>query len=936
MADISIIQLSGMIFLLTFVLLTPLVSFQQCSQLISTFPYHENFENSNGNWVAGGTASDWAWGTPSKSVINAAGTGLKCWITGRLNNKSYSNGENSWLQTPCFDFTNIKDPYLTFKVFWETERQYDGANLQYSIDNGATWQVVGSANETGNCIGENWYNFSPLENTYIHDAWSGNIQSSKPPCIVSGGSAGWVMAKHDVPEVAGTSNVVFRFVFVSGTSCNDFDGFAIDDFMITEAPSSVASFTYDCSSNLRVNFKSTSTLCPTSYRWNFDDPSSGSDNTSALPNPSHAFTLEGNYRVSLTVFGPGNDSSTYTIPNLEIITNIKSSIITPIKCNGDSTGVVTVDFSGDSSQIKFNWDSKPPQTTCTAFKLPAGKYNVTILNSEGCPASSNIILTEPPPMLFQLNTVKPNCTVNNGSIDITASGGASPYKYVWSPNVSNTSFARNLASGIYTVTITDNNTCSKILNIQLQDSGNLKAAISRYKDVNCFGGKDGMATVSATGGNIPYMYSWTSGGTAATENNLTTGSYTATVTDGKGCKALAFATINQPDVLSSEMKIQNTSCGDDNGSATVEVNGGIAPYQLKWNPLNNSKAFANNLAPGKYIVEIKDQNGCVKNDSALIASSTAINLQLSHKDILCAGDSTGAAEASISGGTPPYNFQWRRSTQIFNERSINNITADTYNFEVHDATGCDVKSSVVITQPEPLKILFNMNPSYCNQSNGNATTTVSGGVSPYTFVWSQLNNTASTLINVSSGDYRLTVTDKNNCSVTSVVTIPNENPPNVFLGNDTTLCPGSKIILSPGIYSKYLWQDNSVNQIYTVTKDGTYSVQVTDDRGCILKDTIKITGDCGFIFFPTAFTPNNDGKNDLFGPFGVLSTIKDYTLVVYNRWGQVVFKSNDPFKKWDGKIQSNYTQPGTYTWIAKYSNKGVKNILQKGTITIVY
>ena len=167
MADISIIQLSGMIFLLTFVLLTPLVSFQQCSQLISTFPYHENFENLNGNWVAGGTASDWAWGTPSKSVINAAGTGLKCWITGRLNNKSYSNGENSWLQTPCFDFTNIKDPYLTFKVFWETERQYDGANLQYSIDNGATWQVVGSANETGNCIGENWYNFSPLEKTQL-------------------------------------------------------------------------------------------------------------------------------------------------------------------------------------------------------------------------------------------------------------------------------------------------------------------------------------------------------------------------------------------------------------------------------------------------------------------------------------------------------------------------------------------------------------------------------------------------------------------------------------------------------------------------------------------------------------------------------------------------------------------------------------------------
>jgi len=228
MADISIIQLSGMIFLLTFVLLTPLVSFQQCSQLISTFPYHENFENLNGNWVAGGTASDWAWGTPSKSVINAAGTGLKCWITGRLNNKSYSNGENSWLQTPCFDFTNIKDPYLTFKVFWETEGQYDGANLQYSIDNGATWQVVGSANETSNCIGENWFTQPALPPETMHGGFELCMLPLHASCIYVFSSGEKLMAKYDVPEVAGTSNVVFRFVFVSGTSCNDFDGFAIE------------------------------------------------------------------------------------------------------------------------------------------------------------------------------------------------------------------------------------------------------------------------------------------------------------------------------------------------------------------------------------------------------------------------------------------------------------------------------------------------------------------------------------------------------------------------------------------------------------------------------------------------------------------------------------------------------------------------------------
>jgi gliding motility-associated-like protein len=936
MSDIVRLRLVITVIFFTLTFLAPFIAIAQCSQLINAFPYHEDFENSNGNWVTGGTASDWAWGVPSKSVINSAGSGLKCWTIGGLSNKSYGNGENAWVKTPCFDFTNLKDPYLTFKVFWETEREYDGANLQYSIDNGATWQELGAANETGGCKGENWYNYSSLQNIYIHDAWSGNIQSSRPPCIVSGGSAGWVIAKHDVPEVAGKSNVIFRFVFVSGTSCNDFDGFAIDDFMITDAPSSIASFTYDCSSNLRVNFKSTSSLCPTSYLWNFDDPSSGSDNTSTEPNPTHAYTLEGNYRVSLTVFGPGNNSSTYTIPNLEIITNIKSSIVTPIRCNGDSTGIGTVGFSGDSSNIKYYWDSKPSQNTRTAVHLPEGKYNVTILNSEGCPASANIILTEPPPILYAVSTIKPNCTLNNGSIDINMLAGLSPYKFNWIPNVSNTSFAKKLASGNYILTVTDNNACNKIINIQLPDSGDLKAAILNHKDVGCFDGKDGMATVTVTGGNAPYVYAWTSGGNAVTETNLAAADYSATVTDGKGCKAFAYVTINQPEVLSSIIKVQNTSCGINNGNAKIEVYGGIAPYQLMWSSLNDTKDSVNNLAPGKYIVKVKDANGCSKNDTATIDSSTAVHLQLTHTDILCAGDSTGSAKAIVSGGVLPYSFQWTNGMKIFNQSFIANLAAGTYNCEVQDARKCVIKSSVVITQPEPLKVIFTAVPSYCDQLNGGANSSVSGGTPPYSFDWATLSNRGSALTNVHSGNYRLTLSDKNNCSVTSFVDIPNEKPPDISLGNDTTLCPGSAIILSPGIYKSYRWQDNSTHPNFTVTNEGTYFVEVMDERSCVLNDTIKITGDCGFIFFPTAFTPNNDGKNDLFGAFGNLNTLTDYIIVVYNRLGQVVFKSNDPFKKWDGKIQSSSPQPGTYVWIAKYTNKGVKNIVQKGTITIIY
>ncbi len=915
----------------------PAFSFAQCTATVNIFPYNENFETSNGNWVAGGIGQDWAWGTPAKKTISSAGSGLKCWITGGLNKPAYNPNQNAWLKSPCFNFTNLKDPYIKFKVFWETAAIIDGANLQYSTDNGANWQLVGSANETNNCLTEKWYNASSVTDLSNQDAWCGNIQFSRPGCFVSGGSINWVTAKHAMPNLAGKSNVIFRFVFGSGAACTDFDGFAIDDFTIEEAPASAASFSYSCSSNLRVNFTSTASLCPIDFLWDFGDPASGLENTSTSQTPTHAYTFGGNYKVSLTVYGPGNNSSTFVLPNLQIIADIKAVIVTPIRCHDDTTGSLTVDFAGDSSGVSYSWNSNPVQNFRTATHLGAGDFNITILNKEGCPASANISLGEPPPLLHSESIVKPDCTASNGSVSITMSGGTAPYNFSWSPNVSNSSVAKNLPSGIYTVTVTDNNQCYKVLKIDLPGAGSLAAALTESKDVSCFGGNDGSAMVTANGGNAPYTYSWPSLGiNTPMAANLNAGSYAATITDAKGCKAFATAVINQPKALISGINIQNTSCGNNNGSATVTGYGGTGPYQYTWSPGNYTNASVNNLAPGKYYLTIKDIRGCIKNDTALVAPSTAVHVELSHNDVLCAGNKTGFAEALLSGGTQPYSFQWKDTMQSFSGTSINNLGAGIYNFSVQDAVGCSINTSVLIKEPEAIKIDFDTQPSYCGFSNGNASAFVSGGVQPYSFLWSSQPNRTAVLSNVHAGNYLLTVTDKNSCTVSLLTTILNTQPENIFIGNDTTLCPGNQIILSPGNYTKYRWQDNSSAPNFTVTKAGSYFVHVTDALGCVIKDTIKITGDCGYIFFPTAFTPNNDLRNDFFGPVGVLSTVKDYTLVVYNRLGQLVFKSNDPFKKWNGKLQNLSPQSGTYVWIATYSNKGTKGIVQKGTVTVIY
>ena len=116
------------IFLALIIFLFPYSGYAQCTVTVNKFPYNENFETSNGNWVTGGSATDWEWGTPAKKVINAAGSGTKCWITGGLNKPAYNDNENAWLKSPCFNFSALKDPYITFKVFWETSWKDDGAN----------------------------------------------------------------------------------------------------------------------------------------------------------------------------------------------------------------------------------------------------------------------------------------------------------------------------------------------------------------------------------------------------------------------------------------------------------------------------------------------------------------------------------------------------------------------------------------------------------------------------------------------------------------------------------------------------------------------------------------------------------------------------------------------------------------------------------------
>lgn len=381
---------------IVFLFITSVVAinaYSQCTTPIAVFPYNEGFETTNGNWTSGGTGNDWAWGTPSKPVITAAGGGTKCWVVGGLSGSTYTDGEASFLRSPCFDFSALQYPYITFKVFWEMEQQFDGASLQYSLNNGGTWTTIGSANEPANCLNDNWYNQNPV--TYLsplsttRDGWSGNSKPNTGSCRGGNGSNGWKTAKHILPILAGKPAVLFRFIFGAGTICNNYDGFAVDDIMIGEAPPTIADFTFACAAagNGAIDFTNKSTNCPASYSWNFGDPTSP-NNTSTAVSPSHTFSAPGVYRVTLNVTGNGNAPSTIT-KDVTVIA-VTASLIKPADCQTNSGGEITANATGTTAIINYLWNTSPVQTTATAINVASGDYIVTAQTTGSCDATATV------------------------------------------------------------------------------------------------------------------------------------------------------------------------------------------------------------------------------------------------------------------------------------------------------------------------------------------------------------------------------------------------------------------------------------------------------------------------------------------------------------------------------------------------------------------
>ncbi len=859
------VKISLLIFTL-FAFTTPVIA--QCGTFISTFPYNENFESVPA-WTSGGTNSDWAWGTPVHPTISSAGSGSKCWNVGGLSGSFYNYSEQSWLMSPCFDFSTLNYPWISFKIFWEDEWKYDGMVLQYSINSGATWSNVGAFGDATNCLNDHWYNYNNISWLTLASpkcGWTGRTGATSGSCQGGNGSLGWVTAKHCMSALAGESNVRFRFLFGSGTTCNGYDGISIDDIQISDAPPNTASFTYACVGGSTINFTNTSILCPTGYLWNFGDGYSAISQS-----PSHTYAAPGTYNVTLTASGPCNAPGSITIPVTIIGASTTSTNIT---CNGTNDGTATAAVTGGTGTYNYTW-MPSGINTAVATGLAPGTYTVSISGTGTCTTTATAVITQPPTLAATVTGTAVSCFGGaNGTANATASGGTSPSTYLWSPGAYTTASIAGLSAGTYTVTITDHNNCTAVASTTITQPAAALSVTAANTSVRCFGGTNGSITTTTNGGTAPYTFAWTpSVSTTSGASGLIAGTYAVTVIDYNGCTAASATTITQPaTALNASTLTTPSSCGMPNGTSTANATGGTAPYTYSWSPSADTSPAITGLAPGTYTITVNDANGCSIAPTATIIDSGAVAASIISSPILCYGDTNGSVSAELSGGSAPYSYQWNNGETAAH---LNNVPAGNYCVRITDANGCVDSTCVILANPPKINANFTFDPAYVDLS-----------------------------------DPTVHFTDQT----------PNSNSWNWSFGDSTSAIT------------------NNPTHVYTA--EGTYPVMlvVTNTQGCTDSVTQYIVvNDESTFYAPNAFTPNSNGNNDVFLPKGTGWNPSRYHLWIFDRWGNMVFDTTDMNKGWDGKAKngSDIALIDVYVWKVQLANLKGNQRIYIGSVTLI-
>jgi len=561
---------------------------------------------------------------------------------------------------------------------------------------------------------------------------------------------------------------------------------------------------------------------------------------------------------------------------------VTTDSVQDISCNGLCNGAIYISVTNGTLPYTYNWTGPSGYTSTNEdiSGLCAGDYDLTVTDANGCQQTSSETINEPPAINVTETHVNPTCnSSNNGSIDLTVSGGTPGYSFNWSTSdgsglINGQEDQNNLTAGTYDVTVSDANGCQQPLSITLNDPSAI-IITETHNNISCNSLTDGSIDLTVSGGTGPgtYVYNWSTPDGSGLVNGqedqtgLGAGTYYVTVTDNGPCSAYDTITIIEPAGMSISIdNIQDITCnGQCNGSIDITVTGGTTPYTFDWqgpSGYSSTSEDISNLCAGTYYLTVTDSANCQKSDSATVTEPPILNVTETHVNPTCNSSNNGSIDLTVSGGTPGYNFNWSTadgSGLINGQEDQNNLTAGTYDVTVSDANSCQQTLSITLNDPSAIIITETHNNISCNGlSDGSIDLTVSGGTGPGTYVYNWSTPDGSGLVNgqedqtgLGAGTYYVTVTDNGPCSAYDTITIIEPAGMSISIDNiqDVTCngqCDGSIDITVTGGTPGYSFDWQGPSGYSSTSEDlsnlcaGTYNLTVTDSAGCQKSDSATV------------------------------------------------------------------------------------------------
>jgi hypothetical protein len=610
----------------------------------------------------------------------------------------------------------------------------------------------------------------------------------------------------DLTVTGGTPG--FTYMWSTGSTSEDISNLSSGTYTVTVSDqtgcSKSESFVINTFDPIVINATVTNITCFKEKDGTIDCAISGGNNPYSYLWSNGATTedlnglSDGTYNVTVTDAYGCSKGASYVITEPTKINVLRNK--TNVTCYGGADGSVVWQTNGGTPGYTYLWDDG--STLSNRFNLSQGQYFITVTDANGCTNETDVSINQPSLIVPVLTVTNQSgyCTAD-GSIAVTASGGVPTYSFNWS-NGQSTATATGLATGVYTVTVTDNSGCSVTATASI--TGPNAMLITASLTPTCVGSNDGAIDITVNGGIPSYTYLWNDGGSNEDRTGLSAGLYTVTVQDNLGCavsNTFEVQGIALPVVVST---VSNVSCKNAaNGAINLELAANSGACTYLWNT-GSTLEDQSLLGPGTYTVTVENTMGCSSTSSYTITEPNDIHSNKVKQNVTCAGGADGSLEFNVTGGTLPYSYLWSNGATVAIQTGL---TAGDYTVTITDANGCELLTQTTLSQPAPIIInITATDATSVGNNDGTATVNVSsGGAAPFTYLWSS-GGTLSLATGLHAGSYAVTVTDMKGCSVSGTIDV---NEPVALC--DSFMSGHAVTYYNPGTGSKFLADYLDVN-----------------------------------------------------------------------------------------------------------------------------